>query len=128
MHLRTVRQPKIVGVTAVLAGILVGIFGLMAVAQTGDSREAVPAAGLIGASVYSAEGTEVGIVSVVSIGKDGYISEIRFTRPSPMGPGQRTVAVYPDSFVALDGAVVLDMSVDEVDALPVQTAQRGTLS
>jgi hypothetical protein len=118
------RWRKFAGFTAVIAGMAVGILGFMAVAET-PSTEETPAAGLIGASVYSVEGTEVGTVSVVSIGQDGYISEIRFTRPSPVGSGDRTVAVYPDAFIALDGAVVLELSADEVDALPVQTVGRG---
>lgn len=111
--------------TAILAGILIGFFGLIAAAQTPNGRES-PAQALIGASVYSAEGSEVGTVAAVTVGQDGHINEIRFTTSSRLELGERTVAVKQDSFIAMEGAVVLDLSAEEVDALPVQTALRGT--
>jgi len=125
MHPRTLQQRRIVGVTAILAGILIGFFGFIAAAQTPNGRES-PAQALIGASVYCAEGSEVGTVAAVTVGQDGHINEIRFTTSSRLGLGGRTVAVKQDSFIAMEGAVVLDLSADEVDALPVQTALRGT--
>ena len=125
MRPKTMQQRKILGATAILTGILIGFFGFIAVAQTPNSQ-ASPAEALIGASVYSAEGSEVGTVAAVTVGQDGHINEIRFTTPSRLGLGARTVAVRQDSFVAMEGAVVLDMSAEEVDALPVQTALRGT--
>lgn len=124
MRKTSTRGQKSAGVRAAIAGMAIGLFGFTAVAQT-PSAEDAPAAGLIGASVYSVEGTEVGTVSVVSVGQDGYISEIRFTRSSSLGFGERIVTVYPDVFVALDGAVMLELSADEVDALPMQTVGRG---
>ena len=125
MRPKTLQQRKIVGATAILAGILIGFFGFIAAAQTPNGRES-PAEALIGASVYSAEGSEVGTVAAVTVGQDGHINEIRFTTSSRLGLGERTVTVRQDSFIALQGAVVLDMSAEEVDALPVQTALRGT--
>ena len=125
MRPKTLQQRKIVGATAILAGILIGFFGFIAAAQTPDVQES-PAEELIGASVYSAEGTEVGTVAAVTVGQDGHINEIRFTTSSRLGLGERTVTVRQDSFIALRGAIVLDMSAEEVDALPVQTALRGT--
>jgi sporulation protein YlmC with PRC-barrel domain len=125
MRPKTLQQRRIVGATAILAGILIGFFGFIAVAQTPDGRES-PAEELIGASVYSAEGSEVGTVAAVTVGQDGHINEIRFTTSSRLGLGERTVTVRQDSFIALRGAIVLDLSAEEVDALPVQTALRGT--
>lgn len=125
MRPKTMRQRKILGATSILAGILIGFFGFIAVAQTPNSQ-ASPAEALIGANVYSAEGSQVGTVAAVTVGQDGHINEIRFTTPSRLGIGERTVAYRQDTFIALEGAVVLDMSADEVDALPVQTALRGT--
>lgn len=125
MRLRTVKQRKIVAAAAIFAGILIGFFGFIAVAQTpGDSES--PAAALIGVNVFSAEGTEVGAVAAVTVGQDGQINEIRFTTSAQLGLGERTVAVKRDSFIALNGAVVLDLSSEEIYALPVQTALRGT--
>lgn len=125
MRLRTVKQRKIVAAAAIFAGILIGFFGFIAVAQTpGDSES--PAAALIGVNVFSAEGTEVGTVAAVTVGQDGQINEIRFTTSAQLGLGERTVAVKRDSFIALNGAVVLDLSSEEIYALPIQTALRGT--
>jgi hypothetical protein len=125
MRPKTMQQRQILGATAILAGMLIGFFGFIAVAQTPNSQVS-PAEALIGASVYSAEGSQVGTVAVVTVGQDGHINEIRFTTPSRLGIGERTVAVRQDSFIALEGAVVLDMTAEEVEALPVQTALRGT--
>jgi hypothetical protein len=125
MRPKTMQQRKILGATSILAGILIGFFGFIAVAQTPNSH-ASPAEALIGASVYSVEGSEVGTVAAVTVAQDGHINEIRFTTPSRLGIGERTVAVRQDRFIALQGAVVLDLSAEEVDALPVQTALRGT--
>jgi sporulation protein YlmC with PRC-barrel domain len=125
MRPKTMQQRQILGATAILAGMLIGFFGFIAVAQTPNSQVS-PAEALIGASVYSAEGNQVGTVAAVTVGQDGHINEIRFTTPSRLGIGERTVAVRQDSFIALEGAVVLDMTAEEVEALPVQTALRGT--
>jgi hypothetical protein len=125
MRPQTVQQRKIVGALAICAGILIGFFGFIAVAQTPPAEQST-AAGLIGAGVFSAEGAEVGKVSAVTVAQDGQITEIRFTTASRLGLGERTVAVRQDSFIALTGAVVLDLSAEEVDALPVQTVRRGT--
>lgn len=125
MRPKTMQQRKILGATAILAGVVIGFFGFIAVAQT-PNGQAPPAEALIGASVYSAEGSEVGTVAAVTVGQDGHINEIRFTTSSRLGIDVRTVAVKQDSFIALEGAVVLDLSAEEVDALPVQTALRGT--
>lgn len=116
---------RIFGAVVIVAGLLVGFFGFMAFAQTPGSREP-SAADLIGVSVFSAEGMPVGTVSAVSVGADNQISEIRLTTGSPLGLGERTVTVRQESFIVLDGAVVVDLSAAEVDALPTQMVLRGS--
>ena len=73
---------------------------------------------LIGARVFTAEGSEVGEVSAVSIGPRGEISELRMTMSSPLGLGQRIVVLPAGSFTLLRGAVVVDLMPEELDALP----------
>lgn len=108
-----------------IAGVLVGFYGFMALAQTpGDLGP--PAATLVGTTVFSAEGTEVGTMSAVTVGEDGQITEIRVTTPLPLGLGERTVTIRQGSFMVLRGAVVLDLSAEEVDALPSPAILRGT--
>jgi hypothetical protein len=109
------------GGVAVAAGALCGALGLMALAQTSMEAE------LVGASVYAAGGIEVGEVSAVTVGEDGQIAEIRVTTAYPLGLGQRTVALRRGSFMALRGAVVLDMSAQEFQSLPGTAALPGML-
>jgi hypothetical protein len=126
MRLQAWQWRKTIGVLAIVAGIAVAMAGFMAAAQTPQTDQSYAAA-LIGSKVFSAEGFEVGAVSAVSIGADGQISEIRFTTSALMGLGERTVVVQQGSFIALEGAIVLELSAEEVDALPVQTVRRGSL-
>jgi hypothetical protein len=111
-----------IGAIAIVAGIVCGFLGLAALAQApGDGAE------LIGAVVFSVEGTEVGEVSAVTVGQDGQIDEIHVTTAVPLGLGQRTVAIGRGHFMALRGAIVLDLSAAEVDALPTPAVARGTV-
>jgi PRC-barrel domain len=122
--MRTVvlRWRSFAGGVALAAGMLFGAMGLMALAQNEIQDE------LIGASVYAAGGIEVGEVSAVTVGEDGQIAEIRVTTAYPLGFGQRTVVLQRGSFLALRGAVVLDISAEEFGALPGTAALRGTLA
>jgi hypothetical protein len=81
---------------------------------------------LVGASVFAADGGEVGEVASISIHSDGQIKEIRMTTPSPMGIGTRVVILPRGSYMLLRGAVVVDLSRAEVDALPTATAGAPT--
>lgn len=85
--------------------------------QTSPSDHSI-AAELIGAVALTGDGTQVGTVSAVSTSPDGTISEIRITTASRLGMGERVVVLPPGDYLVLRGAVVLDMSPEEVDALP----------
>ena len=126
MRLKGFQARRIFGALVIVGGLLVGFFGFMALAQTPGNRAPPSAADLIGVSVFSPDGTPVGTVSAVSVGADQQISEIRLTTASPLGLGERTVAIRQESFIVLDGAVVIDLSAAEVDALPTQTVLRGS--
>jgi hypothetical protein len=119
MRLKTPRRRQIFGMAVIAIGMLIGFFGFIALAQTPEGRED-PALALIGAAAFSAEGTEVGTVSAVTVAADGQTSEIRLTTANPRGLGERVVTIGQGRFIALDGAVVLDMSAAEVDALPTE--------
>ena len=125
MRFKGFRARQLFGVVVIVAGLLVGFFGFMAFAQTPGGRDPLPQ-DLIGVAVFLAEGTPIGAVSAVTVGADGQISEIRLTTSSPLGLGERTVAIAQESFMVLDGAVVVDLSAAEVDALPTQTVLRGS--
>jgi sporulation protein YlmC with PRC-barrel domain len=100
--------------------------------QAGEDRDqAAPeheAAELIGASVFAADGTEVGEVGAVTLSADGQISEVHVTIASSLGLGSRTVVLSHGTFVALRGAVVVDMTPEELNTLPSPASTRGVRS
>lgn len=110
------------GGLVIAAGILSGALGLMAAAQTEIQDE------LMGARVYAAGGVEVGEVAALTIGEDGQVAEVRVTTTYPLGFGQRVVVLRQGSFITLRGAIVVDMSPEQFNALPSARAPRGTLA
>ena len=72
---------------------------------------------LIGTPV-SAGGEEIGVVSDVSIEADGRVDKIRVRTASPLGLGERIVEIPASAFTVLHGAVVLDLTADEVNEFP----------
>lgn len=110
------------GGLVVAAGILSGTLGLMAAAQTEIQDE------LMGARVYAAGGVEVGEVAALTIGEDGQIAEVRVSTSYPLGFGQRVAVLRQGSFITLRGAIVVDMTPEQFNALPSARVQRGTLA
>jgi hypothetical protein len=96
--------------------LLLGV-GIPAFAQEQPTAPPRPSE-LIGAKVFTGDGSPVGEIAAVSVGPDGMVSEMRMNAPSPLGLGQRTVVLPLQSVIVLEGAVVLDLSPSEVDALP----------
>lgn len=73
---------------------------------------------LIGMSVFSADGAEVGEVASVLIGPTGQINEIRMTAATSLALGPRVVVLPMGHYIVLQAAIVLDMPQLEVDTLP----------
>ena len=118
---------RLICLVATVVGVPLGFLCFMALAQEPAEPGSEPAAGLVGVSVFAKEGTEVGEVSAVTVGVDGQIQEVRVTTALPLGLGQRTVIVERGSFMALCGAVMLELSTQEFDSLlPSPTTLRGT--
>jgi hypothetical protein len=107
--------------------ILVLLSGI-ALPVTAQEQPAAPPqpSQLIGARVLTGDGSPVGEVAAISVAPDGRISEMRMNAPSPLGFGQRTVVLPLQSIIILQGAVVLDLSPSEVDALPSASEERAT--
>jgi PRC-barrel domain len=124
----TARQRSFIGGLAIAVGLCVGFVGFMALAQSPQppQQETAPAAQLIGASVFSSDGAEIGVVSAVSVADDGLITQIRVTIALPLGLGERTVPVEQGHFVPLGRGVMLDLSVEELEALPVPAGLSST--
>ena len=81
-----------------------------------QTTNAVP--DLIGADVLATDGTAVGEVAAITMGADGDFAEIRIAVESSLGVGKRIVIIPPTSFMIRRGAVVLDLSATDVEALP----------
>jgi hypothetical protein len=126
MRFMASRVQGFLGGVAIAVGVFCGFVGVMAVAQTPNSSSSAPAAQLVGATAFSAEGTEIGVVSAVSVANDGLITQIRVTMALPLGFGERTVAIEKGNFVPFGGGVMLNMSMEEIDALPVPAVLRST--
>jgi sporulation protein YlmC with PRC-barrel domain len=97
-------------------------------AQPGGITPETVAAELVGASVFATDGTEVGEVGAVTLSADGQISELHVAVASSLGLGPRMVVLPHGTFVALRGAVVVEMTPEELGALPSPASTRGVRS
>lgn len=73
---------------------------------------------LLGGSVFSMDGTEVGEVSSVALKPDGTVSEIRITVGRLLGVGEKVVIVPPGTYMLVRGAIILELSPSQVRQLP----------
>ncbi len=72
---------------------------------------------LIGAPVYASDGHEVGEVVDVSTSGDGEVDAVRIKTGTFLGLGERVMVLPKGNFVALRGAVILDVPAEAVEAL-----------
>jgi sporulation protein YlmC with PRC-barrel domain len=96
--------------------------------EAGGITPETVAAELVGASVFATDGTEVGEVGAVTLSADGQISELHVAVASSLGLGPRMVVLPHGTFVALRGAVVVEMTPEELGALPSPASTRGVRS
>ena len=80
--------------------------------------EETDAAELIGGTVQSSEGIEVGEVSAVTMNKDGEVTEIRMNMEQSLGIGERTVILPRGRYLVLRGTVVLQLPLENIRQLP----------
>jgi PRC-barrel domain len=86
-----------------------------AVAARAQSHEAQ----IVGLPVFSADGMKIGQVIDFTLSTDRQIEQIRFVTGSPLGFGERTVAIPQQAFTLGSGRVTLaNLSADDVQALP----------
>jgi hypothetical protein len=80
----------------------------------------VDAADLIGGTVQSAEGIEVGEVCAITLKQDGEVTEVRMTTERTLGVGERTVILPKDSYIVLRGSIVVHLSLEKIRRLPAE--------
>jgi sporulation protein YlmC with PRC-barrel domain len=77
---------------------------------------------LIGAPVYASDGHEVGEVVDVSMSRDGEVDAVRIKTGTFLGLGERVLTLPKGNFMALRGAVVLDVPAEAIETLsPLQS-------
>jgi len=112
--------------TPLLKAIVVS--SLIAVASAGYAQDQDPgkvdleaselSVDIIGAPVSDRMGTEVGQVADISFDEDGQPDRLRVRVSSHLGFGERTVEVSRDTFILLQGHVVVELSSDDLRSLP----------
>ena len=80
--------------------------------------EEADAAELIGGTVQSEEGIEVGEVSAVTMNKDGEVTEIRMIMERSLGIGEKTVVLPQNAYLVMRGAVILRLPLETIRQLP----------
>ena len=107
--------------TSVLLAIFLVLCASGAWAQDAGKIElesAELAAELVGRPVFAIDGPEVGTVVDLQLDESGLPKKLRMTTGQQLGLGQRTFDVPSEAFMALRGAVVLDVPANEVAFLP----------
>jgi sporulation protein YlmC with PRC-barrel domain len=83
-----------------------------------DWEAAEMLAELLGAPVFAAGGREIGNVADISFDEEGRAKRLLVTTEANLGFGTRTVNIPIGTFIVLRGAVVLDLTPEQVRRLP----------
>lgn len=81
------------------------------------------ASSLSGAPVYARDGTEIGTVAGTRSGENEQLVAIVVEAGEPLGLGTRQIMLGRPDFVALRGAVSVDMSPTEFDRYPAAPSE-----
>jgi sporulation protein YlmC with PRC-barrel domain len=81
-----------------------------------DGEAAEHIAALIGAPVYAKDGPEVGKVADIAFDEDARPYRLRMTTDAVLGFGTRTLVIPKGAFMAVRGAVVLEVPAEAVAA------------
>ena len=89
-----------------------------------DHETAETLAELIGAPVFAAGGAEIGQVADIAFDDQGRPARLRITTQGTLGLGERTVNIPNGAYMVLRGAVVLDLTPDQLRRLPDTGGQK----
>ena len=73
---------------------------------------------LIGAPAYAIDGTEIGKVEALKFDADDQLEEVTVARAQWLGIGFQTVVIPRGKFMALRGAVVIELTTPDIYKLP----------
>lgn len=83
---------------------------------------------LIGAPVYSSDGHEVGTVMDIALDEDQTFRALLMKTSRSLGFGERAVKVPGATFIALRGAIVLDLPSESMDVLVDHDVEESVLN
>jgi|SRR5215470_7401400 len=83
-----------------------------------DTEAAEMTADMIGAPVFSTDGSEVGEVADIFFNEENEATGLKMKTAAHLGLGTRIIEVPKGAFVVLRGAVVLEMPAGAVQTLP----------
>ena len=83
-----------------------------------DAETAELAVDLVGAPVMHPDGTRIGDVADILFDEEGRPSRLRLRTGAMLGLGERVVELPQHAFMLLQGAVVVELSADDIRALP----------
>ena len=100
------------------------ILGAALLLSTAVAARAQDGAQVVGLPVFSADGMKIGQVIDVTLSTDRQLEQIRIVTGSPLGLGERTVAIPKQAFIIGGGRIMLaNLSADDVQALPNAPAE-----
>ena len=76
---------------------------------------------LIGAPVFTVDGTEIGTVVDIHFGEDDEPRTLRISAARQMGFGTKVVDVPKGAFILVRGAAVLELTAASLPALPARS-------
>jgi sporulation protein YlmC with PRC-barrel domain len=83
-----------------------------------DAEAAEMMAELMGAPVFASDGQEVGRVADIAFDDEGRPQRLRMTAGAKLGLGSRSVEIPDGAFIAVRGAIVLELPFAAVQSLP----------
>jgi len=88
--------------------------------QAGESGQN---ADLLGSTVTSADGKDIGTVAKVNQSADGKIQSLNVEMGSMLGIGGKTVEVFPDQYTETENGIELTLTAEAAEALPESKTQ-----
>jgi hypothetical protein len=79
---------------------------------------------LIGGPVFAPEGAQVGEVADVALDAEGNIDTVRMRSGAVLGLGERVLELPSGTFIALRGAIVLQVPAEALQSLPQSEGEK----
>ena len=112
-------RENIMKATCLVVGVAMALASEAAAEQPDRSR-------LVGSTIYSADGAEVGTIADIRLDEGGRLVAVRVDAAARLGFGTRRVELPGRAVTIVRGVPVLDVPKDAVEMLPSLDADRAT--